>query len=165
MTVPRQSDIVQLTAFYVGDEEYVVDILRVREIIRPLPITAVRKGPRFVEGVINLRGVVVPVIDLRRRFGLPALDLPHRKIVVLEVESRTVGLIVDRVTDVVRVPRRSIQPAPGMLEGGRAPFFLGVCAHQSRQLILLNVKSVIASDEEVVPESPERILGSQGPQP
>ena len=66
-------EITQLTAFKVGDEEYVVDILRIREIIRPLPVTPVRRGPRFVEGVISLRGSVIPVVDMRRRFGLPPL--------------------------------------------------------------------------------------------
>lgn len=162
MTDHRHSDIVQLAAFLIGEEEYVVDILRVREIIRPLRITPVRRGPKFIEGVISLRGIVIPVVDMRRRFSLPPADMPHRKIVILSIDARTVGLIVDRVTEVVRVPKGSIQPAPGILEGERAPFFMGVCAYQSRQLILLNVKNVIASDEVVTPESPDSILEPSG---
>ncbi len=158
MTANSRGEIVQLAAFMIGDEEYVVDILRVREIIRPLPVTPVRRGPRFVEGVINLRGNIIPIVDMRRRFGLPEVELPHRKIMILTVEGRTVGLVVDRVTEVVRVPKRSIQPAPLLLGDGRAPFFLGVCSFQSRELILLNVKTIIATEEEVIPTSPDSII-------
>src|SRR5690242_10348609 len=101
--VAHREEVVQLAAFVVGNEEYVVDILRVREIIRPQAITPVRRGPKFVEGVLNLRGEVIPVVDMRRRFGIPEADLPHRKVVIVWVEGRTVGLIVDSVTEVVRV--------------------------------------------------------------
>ena len=151
------SEIVQLAAFRVGNEEYVVDIMRVREIIRPVPITPVRKGPRFVEGVINLRGAVVPVIDLRRRFDLPAEEHPQRKIVIAQVEGRTIGFVVDGVTEVVRVPRSAIRPAPGLLTPQSAPYFLGVCHHKGRTLVLLNVKNVIASQEAIVPPQTPQI--------
>jgi purine-binding chemotaxis protein CheW len=153
-------EIVQLTAFNVGNEEYVVDILRVREIIRPLPITPVRRGPKFVEGVINLRGAVIPVVDMRRRFDLPAADSPNRKIIILAIDRRTVGLIVDQVTEVVRVRRSAIRPAPGLLDDGSAPYFLGVCQHQNRLLILLNVKHVMASEEVITPPDPS-LLGDE----
>jgi purine-binding chemotaxis protein CheW len=142
-------ELVQLTAFRVGEEEYVVDIMRVREIIRPLPITKVRKGPTFVEGVINLRGEVIPVIDLRRRFELPAEETPTRKIVILTVEGRVLGLVVDAVTEVVRVTRSAIRVAPGLFDDHQAPYFLGVCHYKNRTLLLLNVKSVVASDESI----------------
>src|SRR5262245_196071 len=89
------SELVQLTAFSVGAEEYVIDIMRVREIIRPLPITRVRKGPRFVEGVINLRGEVIPIVDLRRRFDLPVEERTSSKVIILTVEARILGLVVD----------------------------------------------------------------------
>lgn len=147
MSGPRE--LIQLTAFNVGDEEYVVDIMRVREIIRPLPLTPVRRGPRFVEGVINLRGEVIPVIHMRRRFDLPLRDGPHTRVIISVVDRRTVGLSVDRVTEVVRVPRSAIVPSPELFAGGRAPFFLGVCQHGERTLILLNLREVIASDEAV----------------
>ncbi len=143
------NEVVQLAAFKVGEEEYVVDIMRVREIIRPVPVTPVRKGPRFVEGVINLRGTVIPVIDLRRRFDLPVVDSAERRIMIMSIEGRTIGVIVDAVTEVVRVPRGQIRPAPGLLEQDRAPFFLGVCQHRGRTLVLLNVKNVVASDEAI----------------
>ena len=140
---------VQLAAFRVGTEEYVVDIRRVREIIRIVPITAVRKGPKFVEGVINLRGSVIPIIDLRRRFDLPPSDATDRKIMIMVIEGRALGLMVDGVTEVARVPRSAIRAAPGLLAPGRAPYFLGVCTYRGRTLILLNVKNVVASDERI----------------
>jgi len=151
MSSSAQTQIVQLAAFFVGDEEYVVDILRVREIIRPVPITPVRRGPKFVEGVINLRGTVVPIVDLRRRFGLESDESAHRKIIILSAEGRPLGLIVDRVTEVVRVPRSQIRPAPGLLDPQRAPYFMGVCQHGDRVLILLNVENVVSSEDSIVP--------------
>lgn len=150
--------VVQLTAFQVAGEEYVVDIMRVREIIRPVPVTPVRQGPRFVEGVINLRGAVIPVVDMRRRFGLEATTSPHRKIVIMSIDRRTFGLFVDRVTEVIRVPQSSIRPAPGLLESDRAPFFLGVCRYEGRELILLNVKNIIGSEADIVAPTPSDVL-------
>ena len=148
-TPAGDEEVVQLTAFRVGQEEYVVDIMRVREIIRPVPITRVRKGPTFVEGVINLRGEVIPIIDLRRRFDLPAEETPSRKIIILTVEGRVLGLVVDAVTEVVRVPRNAIRVAPGLFDDHQAPYFLGVCHYKNRTLLLLNVKSVVATDESI----------------
>ena len=154
-------EITQLTAFKVGDEEYVVDILRIREIIRPLPVTPVRRGPRFVEGVISLRGSVIPVVDMRRRFGLPPLesDSSKRRVIILVIDGRVLGLIVDAVTEVVRVPKTSIRPAPGFLDADRAPYFMGVCHHKQRILILLNVRNVVESDEEINVMSPQQVMG------
>ena len=154
-------EITQLTAFKVGDEEYVVDILRIREIIRPLPVTPVRRGPRFVEGVISLRGSVIPVVDMRRRFGLPPLesDSSKRRVIILVIDGRVLGLIVDAVTEVVRVPKTSIRPAPGFLDADRAPYFMGVCHHKQRILILLNVRNVVESDEDINVMSPQQVMG------
>lgn len=149
--VADQEVITQLTAFKVGNEEYVVDILRIREIIRPLPVTPVRRGPKFVEGVISLRGSVIPVVDMRRRFGLPPLesDSSKRRVIILVIDGRVLGLIVDCVTEVVRVPRRFIRPAPGFLDADRAPYFMGVCHHKERVLILLNVRNVVETEAPI----------------
>ena len=155
------TELVQLTAFRVGSEEYVIDIMRVREIIRPLPITKVRKGPRFVEGVINLRGEVIPIIDLRRRFDLDCEQHAQRRIVIITMDGRTIGLIVDAVTEVVRTPKNSLRPAPGLLDQGKAPYFLGICQHRGRTLILLNVKNVITSEELIDVGSAAELLLSQ----
>jgi purine-binding chemotaxis protein CheW len=142
-------ELVQLTAFRVDQEEYVIDIMRVREIIRPLPITKVRKGPKFVEGVISLRGDVIPIVDLRRRFDVPIKETNQRKIIILTIEGRVLGLVVDAVTEVVRAPKSSIRRAPGLFDANQAPYFLGVCNYRGRTLLLLNVKNVIASEEPI----------------
>jgi purine-binding chemotaxis protein CheW len=149
MSSALTDEVVQLAAFEVGGEEYVIDIMRVREIIRPVPITPVRKGPRYVEGVISLRGAVIPIVDMRRRFDLPPEETPHQRMVIMIVDGRALGLRVDAVTEVVRVPRSSIRPAPGLLEASQAPYFLGVCHFRGRTLVLLNVKNIIASDEAI----------------
>ncbi len=161
MNPARDDEIVQLAAFCVGPEEYVVDIMRVREIIRPIPITPVRKGPKYVEGVISLRGSVTPIVDLRRRFEIPITESPQQRIMIMTVAGRSLGLMVDSVTEVVRVPRSSIRAAPGLLEAERAPYFLGVCHHRGRTLILLNVKNIIVS-EEVIDISSETAVLREG---
>jgi len=157
-------EITQLTAFKVGDEEYVVDILRIREIIRPLPVTPVRRGPKFVEGVISLRGSVIPVVDMRMRFNLPPLetDSSKRRVIILVIDGRVLGLIVDAVTEVVRIPRTSIRPAPGFLDAERAPYFMGVCYHKERILILLNVRNVVESEQRIDLMTPAEIMEEPG---
>ncbi|MBI3179200.1 MAG: chemotaxis protein CheW, partial [Deltaproteobacteria bacterium] len=155
---------VQLAAFAVGEEEYVVDIMRVREILRPVPVTPVRRGPQFVEGVINLRGTVIPVVDLRRRFDLKADDHPRRRILIVSIDGRLVGLVVDRVTEVVRTPRSAIRTAPALVGPERAPYFLGICPHKGRTLILLNVKAVVASDEAISTPSAADLIEPPAPE-
>ncbi|MEC9465368.1 MAG: chemotaxis protein CheW [Myxococcota bacterium] len=159
----HHDNIVQLTAFKVGDEEYVVDILRIREIIRPQPVTPVRRGPRFCEGVITLRGSVIPVVDMRRRFGLPPLESESskRRVIILVIDGRVLGLMVDAVTEVVRLPRTLIRPAPGLLDHEKAPYFMGVCNYRERLLILLNVRSIVESDDDIDLLSPEALMADE----
>jgi purine-binding chemotaxis protein CheW len=143
----------QLFTFRVGGEDYAIDIMRVREAINPLPVTPVPRAPAFVEGVIRLRGDVIPVLDVRRRLGLP-VGPPTRKtkILIVHVAGRRVGLVVDEVTEVLRIPRSEIRPSPGLVEGGGPRFFLGVCGGEasgggrrgaSRLRLLLNVRALL----------------------
>ncbi|HZZ86040.1 MAG TPA: chemotaxis protein CheW [Anaeromyxobacteraceae bacterium] len=120
--------IVQLCAFRVGDEEYVVDLMRIREIVQPLPITAVPHAPEYVEGVVNLRGEVIPVLDARKRFGLaPGPYTRRTKFLIVHLAGRVLALVVDGVSEVLRIPRSAIRPAPELMGGGARRFFLGVC--------------------------------------
>jgi len=142
--------IVQLCAFRVGDEEYVVDIMRIREIIQPLKITSVPRAPPFVEGVVNLRGAIIPVVDLRKRLSLPATPATKKtKYVICSVGGRRVGLVVDQVTEVIRIPRSAIKRTPTLLSTQGACFFLGVCGPADRLKLLLNVKALLDSSEAV----------------
>jgi purine-binding chemotaxis protein CheW len=158
--------VVELCAFRVGDEEYVLDVRRVREIVQPLPVLPVPRAPEWMEGVVNLRGEVVPVLDVRRRLGLPAAPRTRRtKLLVVTVGGRVIALLVDGVSEVVRVARSGIGPPPGVATGG-ARLFLGVCGARGtaprpgredegrtaapRLRLLLNVKALL----EPVPLAP-----------
>ena len=137
----------QLCAFRLGGEDYAIDIMRVREIIHPLPITPVPRAPAFVEGVIRLRGDVIPVVDVRKRLALPVTAATRRtRFLVVTVARRRVALVVDEVREVLRLPRSEIRPAPSLGVAAGPRFFLGVCGGErvdSPLRLLLNVKALL----------------------
>ena len=136
--------LLQIVSFKVGDEEFGLDILSVQEIIRLQDLTRVPNSPDFVDGVINLRGKVIPVIALRKRFGLPEQDHDKQtRIVVLEIKSIVVGLIVDSVSEVLRIPASAVVPPPrlGTIE---QEFVAGVGKLEDRLLILLDVERIVS---------------------
>lgn len=138
------SDELQLVAFSLAGEEYAVDILYVQEINRLLNITRVPKAPYYIEGVINLRGNVVPVIDLRKRFSLPPREITDRtRIIIIKIREITVGIIVDSVLEVLRIPSSAVEPPPGLTGAVDQEFLHGVGKLNERLLILLNLEKVI----------------------
>ncbi len=140
--------LLQLVSFVIEHEEFGIDILKVQEIIRPVDITRVPNAPAFVEGVINLRGKIVPVIDLRKRFGLPQRE--HDKdtrIVVVELVEKVVGFMMDAVREVIRVDRSVIEPPPDLAIGIDAHYIKGVAKLNDRLLILLDLEEVLSSEE------------------
>lgn len=144
----QESELLQLVSFIIAGEEYGVDILAVREIIRPVAITRVPHAPGFVEGVINLRGRIVPVIDLRRRFGLPERQRDRdARIVVVEIADKIVGFIVDAVREVIRVARNAIELPPELAVGVDARYITGITRLDDRLLILLELHEVLTADE------------------
>lgn len=133
----------QLVTFAVGSEEFAIDILSVQEINRMMALTRVPESPPEVEGVINLRGRIIPVVDLRKRFRMPAGERSeHSRIVVVEVEGRTTGFIVDRVHEVLRIDSRIVEPPPSASD---ADFIAGVGKLEDRLLILLDVNRLFDS--------------------
>jgi purine-binding chemotaxis protein CheW len=142
-------DLIQLVVFRVGSEEYAVDILRMKEIINPLRITPVPRAPSFVEGVVELRGTILPVVDMRKRFGLPAKPLGRRgKYIIVGIRGRVVGLIVDGVVETLRLPRAELRPPPALMEGAAAAeYFAGVCYLGGRILMVLDLDRVLAPHE------------------
>ncbi len=143
--------VVQLCTFRIGGEDYAIDIMRVREVIHPLPITPVPRAPSFVEGVIRLRGDVIPVLDVRKRLGVPATRATRKsRFLVVNVAGRRIGLVVDEVREVLRLPRSEIRPAPALGDPGAPRFFLGVCGGDgaggkggAALRLLLNVKALL----------------------
>lgn len=141
----------QLVTFMLAGEEYGLPITDVQEIIRMrnLRVTAIPNAPAFVEGVINLRGRMVPVVDLRTRFGLGAEDRGRtNRIVVLSLPSRTVGVVVDAVVEVVRVPVSAIEQLPDLVAGVDAGFIQGVTRVGERMVIALETERMFSEDEE-----------------
>ncbi|MEL7473436.1 MAG: chemotaxis protein CheW [Planctomycetota bacterium] len=137
----------QLVTFEVGREEFAVDILRVQEINRMMDLTRVPQSPPEVEGVINLRGKIIPVIDLRRRFGLQTQERSeHNRIVVIELHGRVIGFIVDRVHEVLRISSSIVDPAPAMVCSIDSQFIAGVGKLDDRLLIMLDLSKLFAAD-------------------
>ena len=142
------NEILQLVTFSIGEEDFGVDILKVQEIIRMMDITKVPRAPEFVEGVINLRGKVIPIIDLRRRFG--RAPRPHDKdtrIIVIEMSGIIVGFVVDAVSEVLRIPKSTVEPAPPVVAGVDADYISGVGKLEDRLLILLDLDKLLSSED------------------
>jgi purine-binding chemotaxis protein CheW len=138
----------QVVVFDIGGEQYGVEIGRVQEIIRPPAITTVPRAPEYVEGVINLRGRVIPVINLRRRFGLPQVERGRSsRIVVLEIAGQTVGAAVDGVSEVLRVPRAAVEQPGATLTGPQTAHLRGIAKLEDRLIILLDLDRIIDSAE------------------
>lgn len=147
-------DLLQLVSFNLGKEEFAVDILKIQEINRMVEITKVPKSPDFVEGVINLRGKVIPIIDLRKRFGLPVTEnTKQTRIVVVDVDKKIVGLIVDAVSEVLRLPTGTVEPPPPMVAGIDSEYISGVGKLEDRLLILLDLDKILSKDEKKSLES------------
>jgi purine-binding chemotaxis protein CheW len=141
----------QLCKFVVGGQEYALDIMRVKEIINPLPITPVPGAPGFMEGVIELRGLILPVVDLRKRFGLP-VPPPARstKYVLVTLDDKIVALVVDAVSEFLRKSPGDIAPTPSLIPGQEARWFAGVCHHDGRIVMLLDIDKVLTTQEKIV---------------
>ena len=140
----------QLVGFVIGEELFGVDILTVQEIIRDTTITPIPDAPDFLEGVINLRGSIIPVIDLRKRLKLVRTEDLETDvwIIILTVEGRMTGFVVDRVTKVLNVPADSIKPPPDIVVAGlKSQYIQGVCKMDQRLLILLNFGRILMVDE------------------
>ncbi|MAY74048.1 MAG: chemotaxis protein CheW [Phycisphaerae bacterium] len=138
----------QLVSFELAGEEFAVDILAVHEINRMMDLTRVPQSPPEVEGVINLRGRIIPVVDLRRRFGLPNVErTDESRIVVIEVRERVIGFIVDGVNEVLRIPSSIVEAAPPMACSIDADFIAGVGKLEDRLLILLDISKLFGVKE------------------
>jgi purine-binding chemotaxis protein CheW len=138
----------QLVVFDLNEEAYGVDIGAVREIIRMQEITRVPRAPRFIEGVINLRGKVIPVVDLRQRFSMPETErTEEHRIVVVDVMGQDIGIVVDAVTEVSRVSEASIEPPSSVITTEDSDYLTGIVKTDSKLIILLDITKVMSADE------------------
>lgn len=143
------SEELKVIVFALGQEEYGVEVESVKTIERLLPITRVPQTLKFIKGVINLRGVVVPVIDLKGRFGLPMTEYTEQtRIIIVQVADTEVGFIVDSANDVIDIPSDSIESPPEVIGGVKSRYLRGVAKFGSdRLLIMLNLSEVLKKSE------------------
>ena len=142
-TDTRSDELIQLVSFNLGSEEFGIDILRVQEINRMVDITRVPQAPFYVEGVINLRGKIIPVIDLRAKFELGARERDkNSRIVVCDVAGDIMGLIVDSVSEVLRIPGSLVEPPPAVVAGRQQHYVSGVVKLEERLLLFLDISKL-----------------------
>lgn len=133
--------------FYLADEEYGVEILKVHEIIGMLPITRVPRTPTFVRGVINLRGKVIPIIDLRERFGMARDGAEEQCIIVVQVHGVQLGVVVDKVSEVLSISDGEIEPTPSFGVDVNTEYLLGLAKGEGRVRLLLDIDRVLTATE------------------
>ncbi|MEO6953206.1 MAG: chemotaxis protein CheW [Polyangia bacterium] len=149
---------VQLVAFELAGGDYAIDIMRLKEVIQPLPVTVIPRGPTFLEGVIDLRGAILPVVDLRRRFGLPSGDGLRRKLLIVAVDvglgpgrRLILGLVVDRVREPIRVPASELKPAPPLAHiDTDSRTFGAVATYDGRLHMVIDVDRLLGPRERAI---------------
>lgn len=140
----------QFTVFTLGELEYAVDIMCISQIIQAQPVRPVPGAPAYIDGVIELRGAVIPIMDLRRRFGLePVPSDRATKFIIVRLDRRLVGLIVDAVVGVHRVSRSAIRPTPAWIAGPAAMVFSGLCRREDHLVLLVELGTLISSEEKI----------------
>ena len=140
----RTCDLLQLVTFGLGNEEFAVDILKVREINKPREITKIPNAPHYMEGVINLRGRVIPVINLRNNFGLPHQENDSgTRIMIMDMQGLTIGVVVDYVSEVLRISPDIVESAPAMIkEKDSNDFIRGIAKMDDRLIILVDMDCI-----------------------
>lgn len=159
-------DTLQLVTFYVGLAEYGLDINSITEVIRPLKITPLPRMPEFIEGVVNLRGTIIPIVDLRKRFALAEIRNDPRKMRMLITKGAVpapsrggkglLGLVVDGVQEVLHVPRKDIDATPEAARGEQADFISGMAKVDERLIILLDIGKILSQQERTELAEAER---------
>lgn len=139
---------IQVACFSLKDDLYAVDIMRIKEIIRPQKLTSLPQSPPFIDGVINLRGSVIPVVDLRKRFDMtPREATASTRLLIVRLSSQTLGLVVDDVTEVISVPVKDIMPPPTVSDKMVANHLLGVCLSGDVLVMLLDIDRLLTTNE------------------
>jgi len=145
---------IQVACFRLMDDLYAIDIMRIKEIIRPQKLTTLPKAPSFIDGVINLRGNVIPVVDLRKRFDMPPRPANSAmRLLIIKIASQSIGLVVDDVTEVITVQAKDIKPPPTVTDRMAVNYLLGVCLSADTLVMLLDIDRLLTSYEVTALES------------
>ncbi len=146
----KKDELIQLVSFDIDSETYGLAILNVQEVIRLPHITRLPRSPHFIKGVINLRGNVIPIIDLREKFGMRQKTYHSTtRAIIVEVNDRKLGMVVDNVSQVIRIYKSEIAPPPPMIGGLASDYISGVVEFHSKLVILLEIEKIL-SEEEVI---------------
>jgi purine-binding chemotaxis protein CheW len=146
----RGGQSLQMINFTVGGDEYAVEIQKVREVINFREITQLPKAPGFVKGIINLRGEVIPVIDLREKFGLAHEQYSAlTNVVIAEIGRKAVGVVVDEVRHVIRVPADEVAPSPPFIGGLSSRYVSGVAKLGERLIVVLDMEKILTAEEMI----------------
>lgn len=144
-----ETTLLKMAAFRVGRHECAVDIMSIKEIVNPLPITPLPRAPDFLEGVVELRGAIVPIVDLRKRMGIPAEKTPSMKYIIVSLDGRIIGLVVDSVTEVISVPISDLRPSPRMIKDSEAQPVSAMCRFGDRLILILDLNVILTSGEKI----------------
>jgi purine-binding chemotaxis protein CheW len=152
-TANDSSEILQLVGFKIGKEEFGIDILNVKEINRTVKITRLPNSPLYVEGIINLRSKIIPVMDLRTRLGMPKKEHDNdTRIVVVDLKGRTVGFLVDAVSEVLRIPRNITEAPPEIATTNNSEYITAVVKLEDRLLTLLDLNKILPESNKMLME-------------
>ena len=164
---PRREDqsMRQLVGFRLDDADYAIAITKIREIILMKPITRLPQVPPSIEGLINLRGTVIPIVNLRKRFGLAPLPFDDEtRTIVVTVHDKTIGCIVDEVTQVIRVASDQVQPVPIAMTAVAKRYIAGLARLDERLVIILDIEKLFGPDEiELDPTSDPQPIATASP--
>jgi len=143
------SEEIKVAEFTLGNEIYGIDVMRIKEIIPYLQITKVPQTPDFIEGIINLRGVVIPIVDMFKRFGLPpAQTTKETRIIVIEVGDKLIGLIVDSVSEILTLSKDVLEPAPEMLRTSiKKDYIKDIAKLDSKLIIIIDIDLIFSKEE------------------
>ena len=156
-TVKLASDSeIQLVMFSVSGEKYAIDIMKAKEIIKPVKVTPLPDVPEFIKGVINLRGMLLPVISLKERLGIMTEnieELGHEaRIILVAMEKVVVGIFVDSVEEIIRVQLKDIQAPPRIAKGIGSEYLQGICRMEEEALVMLDLNKILSSSEKIMME-------------
>lgn len=146
-TIFENQKYTQVIGFRIHDQEFGINIFQIQEVYKMQDITQVPNSPEIVSGVINLRGKVIPIVDIRKNFGIQSPPEKNAKIIITQIQGRTIGIIVDQVSEVLKIPVNQIEPAPDIALSVKSSYIIGVAKLKERLLILLDMNCMFSNTE------------------